>query len=160
MASIPHLMRDRIQGDATLMALLTGGVYIKPLTRNSTPAAFRKVGQDPANPARIWYNPAMSIRDPFYTRHPLTDFRATAYSAIQDNHIYCESNDTDKEKIRQVIGRLVRIFDDWYEDTDYGTRVFFKFYGADPIGDAEEFEGASKTVVRFTLTGAFVADID
>ena len=159
MATIPHLMKAKIESDAQLMAIFSGGVYVKPITRDSSPAAFRKVGQDPQDPARIWYSPAMSIRDPFYTRHPSAELRKTAYSAIQDNHLYCDSTNTDKEKIRAAIGRLVFLFDDWFVDTGYGTRAFFRFYGADPIGDAEEFEGASKTVVRFNINGAFVAGV-
>lgn len=155
MASIPEAIRDRIKANAPVSNLLTGGVYLRAISRDKTPLVFRRVGQDPNDLSQIHYSPAISIRDPFYGTHPFASSRKTAYSAIQANHLYVESNGTEKAKLRLLLGMLVILFDDWYVDTDYGTKAFFSFYGADPIIEAEEFRGASKLILRFNIDGAF-----
>jgi hypothetical protein len=141
MPTLPERVKTKIEQEAPIMGILTGGVYTRPLQRLKTPSAF--------SPNKINYRPAAYIPDYRTLPHPQGLAIPLAYQGIVTVALYAEAHQGGKDALTEVRQRLIAYLHDWISDSDEGPKIFFRWGGSTPINDSEDFIGAIVCVVTF-----------
>jgi hypothetical protein len=147
MPTLPERVQTLLTYEYPIAAILTGGVYTRPLHRLKTPTAF--------SPDKIHYNPAAYIPDARYFPHRQVLSVPTAYQGFLDVVLYAEAHDGGKHKLDEVRPKIIALLDQWITDTDHGKKVFFAWSGGTGIRDSEELRGAIVSIITFSITGVW-----
>jgi hypothetical protein len=146
MASIPEEIVDVLTTNPTTNALLTGGVYDRPISRKSTPQIFDGT----------YYRVGAAVYDGEEFPNFRGDYIPTAFDSIPSIRFIAPANSTGKQAIRDLVRWAKMLFEGYVQTSDYGPKFFYTWAGTTMIVDSEEFMGAVTCTLRLQVTGVAV----
>ena len=146
MASIPEEIKEVLETNPTTSALLEGGVYTRPLTRENTPQAF----------SGVHYLVAASVYDGDEYPNFRGDYIPTAFDQVPEIRFIAPAHDQGKKALRDLVHHCKFLFEGYVQTSDYGPKFFYTWAGTTQILDSEEFLGAVTCTVRFQVTGVSI----
>lgn len=154
-ASLSQTIKDKVEADAGIMAILTGGVWTRPIvrdqspdpndpTRGSTPDAFETI-----QPYRI--KPCLSIAEG--TQDKNSSGVPGAMFGFPTLWLRSQPKDTEKAKLEDVFLRLKRLFDAKPLPMPSGAGCIVSMAGRMGPIDDPVISGAVVMMVRLQIDG-------
>jgi hypothetical protein len=146
-------IKSRLTGDGTLMGLVDGGVFTRPLRRagpNRTLEAFESTTGNLLSTVVVL--PRLAIRP------GEADTIPGLFVQRVEIHVFGQDNDPARVNIDQIHARIRTLLDQimsggWAFDMDYGTKAHMQWTESSGIIQSEEFPGSILEISAFQLRG-------